>query len=91
MNDAIAYTHEIEYLCDVLDELFGKSELCMQEVSSTAYLKTDYGINKVRQIMTHDIAPYQGLYLAGLNRDIVDDLLFIIKGLTFLLDNPHDL
>lgn len=91
MNDAISYTHEMEYLCDVLDELFEKSELCMQEVSTTAYLKTDYGISKVRKIMNHDIGPYQGLYLAGLNRDILDDLLFIITGLTFLLENPHDL
>lgn len=91
MNDAIAYTYEMEYLCDLLDELFGKSELCMQEASPTASLKTDYGINKVRQMMMGDVSPYQGLYLAGLNRDILDDLLFIIKGLTFLLENPHDL
>lgn len=90
MNDAIIYTHEIEYLCDLLNEICEKSHEVIEEISFNGAIRSDYGAKKILMRTKQDYTPYTRNFISGLNRDVLDDLLFFVTGLTYIMENANE-
>lgn len=87
MKDAIAYTHEIEDVCNILYELCENSEHVIDHISVTPTMRTEYGKIRVLSLMERDLSSYSGEFIMSLNRNILEDLKFFVRGLIFIMEH----
>ena len=89
LADAEIYTHELESLYQIADRLLEKTaELC--EITSTRHAITGpTGRDRIIDSLGPEMDPYHGETISGVARDVLDDIIFLTKGLTHIMKDKN--
>jgi len=89
LEDAMCYVNEIEELLDISIEMIDETEDLMNRVSTSHAIWSPIGKERICRSIGSKLDPYSGETMLGVNRDVIEDIKFFVRGLNFILEEKY--
>ena len=89
LNDALCYVDELEKLYDISIELIDSTQDIMKKISMTHAISSPVGKDRILDALDERLDPYSGETILGINRDVLEDIKFLTKGLTHIMEEKY--
>lgn len=89
LEDALCYVQELQDLYDLSLEVLDETESVVERFSMRHAIAGPIGRERICNAIGPKLDPYSGETILGINRDILEDIKFLTKGLCFILEEKY--
>lgn len=89
LDDALCYVQELEKLYEISIEMIDSTIDVMDRISMTHAIASPVGKDRILSNLDERLDPYSGETILGINRDILEDIKFLTKGLTHIMEEKY--
>lgn len=89
LDDALCYVQELENLYEISIELIDATYEVIERFSVRHAMTSPVGKDRILGALDERLDPYYGETILGVNRDVLEDIKFLTKGLTHIMEEKY--